>query len=103
MQAEEVDKTQNLVLEVEIIEDDGEKEPEPEDQPDEIQPVEVNMKRKMKTKLNPSLLRNPRRSRLNSMSTLRCKSRRTTSRNLPPSHHRRNPSRSNNQLNLTLT
>jgi len=44
MQAEEVDKTQNLVLEVEIIEDDGEKEPEPEDQPDEIQPVEVNMK-----------------------------------------------------------
>jgi hypothetical protein len=44
MQAEEVDKTQNLVLEVEIIEDDGEKEPVPKDQPDEIQPVEVNMK-----------------------------------------------------------
>lgn len=117
-QAEEVDKTQNLVLEVEIIEKDGEKEPEPVD---EVQPVKVDLQVKVEKDedgpepaskvscrplflttevlcADPLIRHSPRSSQLKSMSTMRCKSRRTKSQSLLPSRHRRSPRRSHSQL-----
>ena len=113
-QAEEVDETQNLVIEVEIVEDDSEEEPEPVD---ETKPVDVDSQMEVeededepepasKVSCRPLMLsrevlcsdslilHSPRPSQLKPMSTMRCQSRRTTSQSLPPSRRQRNPNQS---------